>query len=373
MSKTLRAALVAAATPFALAAVAPSAALAGGIERTPQSMEILFAPGRQVQFSLGAVRPRASGTSPLTPGVSSGNVFGRYLQPEIAVKWSLNDRLDAALILDRPFGARTRYPEGTGYFLAGSTASINSEALTGVLRYRLDGGVGVHGGIRLQQLCCDARVRTATGLDYRLETPTSRAAGYLVGVSWERPDIAARVALTYNSAVRHRFDDATEEIAGLVPTQPGPFRTTTPESVNLEFQTGIAPDTLLFGSVRWARWSRFEIAPPLYAQAVGGALTSYDSNVVTYRLGLGRRFNETWSGAVTALYEPRSGDVVSNLGPRDGRKGLGVAATWSTGPYSVTGGLQYQRLGRATTFAPTSARFSGGSLMAAGVRVAVSF
>ena len=363
MRKTILAALVAA---------APSVALAGGIERTPQSMEILFAPDRQAQFSLGLVRPRASGTTPLTPGASSGNVFGRFVLPELAVKWPLNDRLDAAVILDRPFGARTRYADGTGYFLAGSSATITSEALTGVLRYRLDGGFAVHGGIRLQQLRGEARVRTLTGLDYRLDAPSSREVGYLVGVSWERPDIAARVALTYNSAMRHNFN-ATEQIVGAGPARATSFRSTTPESVNLEFQTGIATDTLLFGSVRWARWSRFEIAPPLYAANVGPALTSYDSNVVTYRLGIGRRFNETWSGAITALHEPRSSDRFSNLGPRDGRTGLGVAATWTAGDIAVTGGLQYQRLGRATTVAPTSARFSGGSAVAAGLRVAVSF
>ena len=354
----------------ALVAALPSAALAGGIERTPQSMDILFAPDRVVEFSLGAVRPRASGTSPLTPA-GSGDVFRSYLQPGLAVKWPLAERLDAALILDRPFGARTRYPDATGYFLQGSRASITSEALTGVLRYRLDGGFGVHGGIRLQQLRGEARVRTLTGLDYSLTAPSSREAGWLLGVSWERPEIAARVALTYNSAIRHNFA-ATEQIAPL-PAVATEFRSTTPESLNLEFQTGVAPDTLVFGSVRWARWSRFEIAPPLYGQAVGGALTSYDSNVVTYRLGLGRRFSDTWSGAVTVLHEPRSGDLFSNLGPRDGRSGVGLAATWTSGDISVTGGLQYQRLGRATTVPPTSARFSGGSAVAAGLRVAVTF
>ena len=356
----------------ALLAALPSTALAGGIERTPQSMEILFAPDRTLELSFGAVRPRASGTSPLTPGTGSGNVFRNYLQPGLAVKWPLTDRLDGALIFDRPFGARTRYADGTGYFLSGSSADITSEALTGVLRYRLEGGFAVYGGIRLQQLRGEARVRTLTGLDYRLDAPTSREAGYLVGVSWERPDIAARVALTYNSAIRHSFA-ATEQTAPL-PAQPASFRSTTPESINLEFQTGIAPDTLLFGSVRWARWSRFEIAPPLYATVTGGGvLTSYDSNVVTYRLGLGRRFNDTWSGAITVLHEPRSGDLFSNLGPRDGRSGLGVAATWTSGDISVTGGLQYQRLGRANTVAPTSARFSGGSAVAAGLRLTLSF
>ena len=32
----------------------------------------------------------------------------------------------------------------------------------------------------------------------------------------------------------------------------------------------------------------------------GGSLVSYDNDATTYNLGLGRRFNEEWSGAVTA-------------------------------------------------------------------------
>jgi len=35
----------------------------------------------------------------------------------------------------------------------------------------------------------------------------------------------------------------------------------TPQSVNLEFQTGIAKVTLLFGSVRWVDWTAFNIFP----------------------------------------------------------------------------------------------------------------
>ena len=316
--------------------------------------------------------------SPLAPGVSSGNVLRSHVQPGFGVKWPLGERLDAALIFDRPFGADTRYPDGTGYPLAGSSATIDSEALTGVLRYRAEGGFGVHAGVRLQRLSGRAQVLSGP-LDYRLSAQQDTAVGYLVGVSWERPEIAARVALTYNSAIRHRFAAVeSSSILGLV-DQATRFSTSTPESVNLEFQTGVAPDTLLLGSVRWVRWSQFRIAPPVYANtltAIGSpftSLVSYASDTITYSLGVGRRFNETWSGAVTLVHEPRHRDLTTNLGPVDGRTGIGLAATWTEGAVSLTAGVQYFRVGNATTIPTTSGSFRNNSAVAGGLRVAVRF
>ncbi|GAB5436920.1 hypothetical protein [Falsiruegeria mediterranea] len=80
--------------------------------------------------------------------------------------------------------------------------------------------------------------------------------GYALGVAWERPDIAARVSLTYSSAMEHTLLES-ESLnppppvpAGTLVTVPASSTIETPQSVNLDFQTGIAPDTLLFGSVR---------------------------------------------------------------------------------------------------------------------------
>jgi len=40
----------------------------------------------------------------------------------------------------------------------------------------------------------------------------------------------------------------------------------TPQSVNLDFQSGIMADTIAFGNVRWVQWSKFAIRPAQFAQ-----------------------------------------------------------------------------------------------------------
>lgn len=345
-----------------------TAASAGGIERTPQSVAILFEPGTRAELSFAHVRPRVTGRA---LGVSSGNAIRSHSQLSFAVKFPVAERLDAAVILDQPIGASTRYPGGTGYVLAGTFATINSTAVTVLLNYRLDSGFSVHGGLRALRTDGSARVVTPM-LDYRLRVEADTAFGYVLGVAWERPDIAARVSLTYNSRIRHNFDSVERaDILGDVPIS-GRFRTEIPESVNLEFQTGIAPDTLLFGAVRWVRWSRFDIDPDVYQDIFGEPIAFYDSNTTTYSLGVGRRFNETWSGAVTVLHEPRTRDTMGNLGPVDGRSSLGGALTWTDSGISITGGLQYIRIGDTDT-RNIGARFRDNSGWAGGLRIGFEF
>jgi long-subunit fatty acid transport protein len=208
-----------------------------------------------------------------------------------------------------------------------------------------------------------------------MSTDTGSDAGYVVGVAWEKPEIAARVSLTYNSAITHDFT-AIENIAP-VPTA---FKTEIPQSVNLEFQSGIAADTLLFGSIRWVDWSEFDITPAALLAASGASLVDYDDDTITYNIGVGRRFSDQWSGAVTVGYEPSTGGFSANLGPTDGFTSLGVAATYTHKRMEITGGARYIWVGDADTAAPapfapgtTLGEFTDNSGVAFGLKVAYNF
>ena len=65
-----------------------------------------------------------------------------------------------------------------------------------------------------------------------------------------------------------------------------------------------------------------------------------------------RRFNETWSGAVTLGYEPSDGDLTGNLGPTDGMRSIGLAATYTRDNMKITGGIRYVDIGDAATRPP---------------------
>jgi long-subunit fatty acid transport protein len=265
-------------------------------------------------------------------------------------------------------GADATYP------LLGTEAGLDGSDVTALLRYRVGERVSVYGGFRVQKI--DA---TLTGLPlgaatnpYALSVGRTQEYGYVVGAAYEIPDIALRVALTYNSAIDHDFE-STETAPSFGGTVAGSFTTTIPQSVNLEFQTGIAEDTLLFGSVRWQDWSEFDITPPSYTAATGGrSLIDYQSDYTTYTIGVGRRFNETWSGAVTLAHEPATGDIQGNLAPRDGFTSLGVAATYRREGTEITAGVRYIRLGDATTQI-VNARFEDNDAPAFGLRLTQRF
>ena len=137
-----------------------------------------------------------------------------------------------------------------------------------------------------------------------------------------------------------------------------------PQSVNLDFQSGVAKDTLVFGSVRWANWSAFEIAPTNYLAAPSNvyrdALVSYQDDTFTYTLGVGRKFNETWSGAVFVSHETGKGGYSGNLGPTDGSTAIGVAANYKRDNMKITAGVRYVMIGDAETEIPAAVVIGGG-------------
>jgi long-subunit fatty acid transport protein len=135
---------------------------------------------------------------------------------------------------------------------------------------------------------------------------------------------------------------------------------------------------LLFGSVRWVDWTEFDVAPAQFVGLLGAPLVSYDEDVFTYNIGIGRRFNENWSGAISLGYEESQGGFSSNLGPTDGFTSLSVGATYTTGNVEITGGARYIWIGDATTQNPLVpgtplGQFEDNSGLAVGFKVAYTF
>jgi long-chain fatty acid transport protein len=363
---------------------------AAGIERVAPSTRVLFRDGNYVEFNLAYVSPDLSGTGanlaalnpalPFVPG-NTGNLFDSYTQFSLAYKGNITERISFALILDEPYGADTDYGQGSfpgGLFsYAGSTADLNSYQLSGILAYDVTPQVKLYAGVRAQRTEADASIPfigladPLRGIPYTVSTDKDWGYGYLVGGAYQMPEIALRVALTYHSKISHSFDTL----------EYGQFNTRTdmdtPQSVTLEFQSGVAEDTLVFGSVRWVDWSDFRIAPPQYVaslQRLTGApraLVDYESDWWTYTLGVGRQITDEWSGAVSVLYEPQTGDVLTTLGPVDGRTALTGSATYTMGAVELTGGLTYGWLGDTSNLLQT--RYRDGDYWGLGLRVGYAF
>ncbi len=350
-----------------LLALVASPALAGGIERNPQSMNILFQEGNYLEFGATYGRPRVSGEGPGSR-LGTGNIARSFFNGSLSFKGEINDQLSYAIILDQPFGADTLYPSRPN--LADLSGKLDNTMLTGVMRYQFGNGFSAHAGLRSSWLSGSVALPFVS--DYEMSTKTDQAFGYLVGVAYEVPEIALRVALTYNSKIKHSFD-AVENATALPEPVDSTFSTNLPQSVNLEFQTGVVEDTLIFGSVRWVNWKDFEIDPDAFsAISPTGPLVSYDKNSTTYTLGVGRRFNENWSGSVSLSHDTGNGSTTGNLGPVGTRNSIGLGLSYTKDSVTISGGVQYSRLGNVTT-RQVDNRFRNNSAIGAGLRIGYSF
>jgi long-subunit fatty acid transport protein len=384
-------------------------AAAGGLDRTGQPIAVIFEEGTYGELSFGLTSPTVEGTFAGT-GAASGDVGESFATTVLSFKTDVTEQLSVAVILEEPFGADVSYADAEpGYPLGGSEATYNSASATVLGRYRFDENFSVHGGVRFIQTSADVRVSSFQAADsgyiYDASFADDRDVGYVLGAAYERPDIALRVALTYSSETSFA-NDSDYDLALVTPLGPIPFEGggaipeyTLPQSVNLDFQTGIAPGTLLFGSVRWADWSSTEInllvptAPadsPLAAPlgTVGATLNpvvNYPDDYFTYTIGVGRQITDRLSGAVSVIYEPGittqfdPGEAVlgstggSNLSPADGQLAVLLASSYQfTDNLEVSGGVRFARLGDVSTRL-IGAEFEDNTAVSVGLRVGYRF
>ncbi|SLN18595.1 Outer membrane protein transport protein (OMPP1/FadL/TodX) [Pseudoruegeria aquimaris] len=371
-----------------------SLAHAGGIDRSGQGVNILFEEGNYVQFTFANINPSVDGKADITAGggsvivgsTSASDVAQTYNQLSFGYKHELNENWDLAVIVDQPFGAHVLYADGPfsnigsgGALPYDAEADIDSRAITMLAQYNVGNGFSIHGGLR--GLSVNGIIQSGDGI---LDADSDYNWGGVVGVAYERPDIALRVALTYATATNVDFDGTMSQLVApgtLAPSMPTDFTVEFPESVNLDFQTGVAPDTLLFGSVRWVGWGGFNLTTPGLAGDI--EWVNFDDDTITYRLGIGRRLNEEWSVALVAGYESAgTRPSTTALAPTTGSKSIGIAATYTSPKnWVVSGGLEYVVPGdQYVTFAGPAGtdpvqklEFNDNSAIAAGIRIGYRF
>lgn len=382
-----------------LSVAGTQAAMAGGIDRVGHRHDIIYKPGTYAELSWSRTMPDVTGTDlplgPFNSGKSYGSVADDFNSVGFGIKHDLTDRFSIAFTGQEDFGSDIVYdgdPARTN--LGGTTAIADTYALALIGRYRVTENFSLHAGVRRDvadgtislggAAYANRAAVIATGSfmngfnGYRVELGESEGFGYLVGAAYEIPDIAFRLAVTYNSKVRHDFE-TTETLRGGSLGPSARTRVETPQSVNIDLQTGIAEDTLLFAGMRWAEWSEFKIAPQQFSatpQTRDGLVTLDDTT--TWTIGIGRRFTEAFAGQASFIYEGgRSDDLVSPLAPTNGFTAVAVGGSYRTGPVELSGGLRYTWLGDAKprTGTPPTARadFSGNEAVSVGLKLGYYF
>lgn len=384
---------------FALAA---TSAQAGGIDRGRLGFGILFEQGNYLELGATHVAPKVTGTytgAIAGLGTSTGDMAGDYTTLSFGYKRDVNAALSWAFYLNTPFGADSSYSSG---FYNGLSAEWKSQQAALILKYSVTPAMSVYGGLKAVRSSAniaipDQMIRgalTAAGLAgnvgagalaagapagtlaYTANAAADTRLGYIVGAAYERPEIALRVGLTYESGFTHKFGTtetlAAAPIAGLSAAfDPSTTEIKMPQSVTLDFQSGVAQDTLVFGSIRWAEWSVWEVRPRGYGALAGSNITDFENNVMTYQLGVGRKLNDNFSVFARVGYEKSNGGEASRLAPTDGNKSFGIGGTYTKDDMKVTAGLEYIKVGDAVDGSGTL--FEGNKAVGFGLSVGYRF
>lgn len=343
-----------------------STAFAGGFERSGMPLGFMFEKGNYVELSYGYASPKIGGAAGggLAP---SGDMAESYSTAGLAFKTDLNDQFSLGVTFDPSYGADLNYPNpspGPGpYPIRGTNAELNGDTIALIGRYKLTDQFSVLAGLRSVGIGGNVEVWYNGAPVYAANYDTDRDLGYLIGAAYEKPEIALRVALTYASETKH---DLTTTVFGIYQASE---TIELPKSLTLDAQSGIAANTLLFGSIRWVDWTSTTLNSYLYTSP---PLVSHANDTITYTLGLGRKFNDNWSGAVSVGYEKPAGGIASNLAPTDGFISLGVGGSYTQGNMKISGGVRYVKIGDATALSGAS-EFTDNSAVGVGLKVGWTF
>lgn len=240
-----------------------------------------------------------------------------------------------------------------------TNVSLSSQNFTGLLGVKLGEkkNIQIYGGPTIQRLEGDVHLRgnaykTASGYDANIARDT--AYGWMAGIAYLKPEIALKAALTYRSEIDHDVN-TTENLParGAAGVGTNEITVTTPKSVNLDFQTGINPTTLLTAKARWVPWSDFAIKPKIYGSASGLNLVSYDDDAWTAEVGLGKKLSPQLAISGAVGYDSGAGNPITSLGPVEGNWNVGLGAKYNLTPeWAVSGGVKYLMFGDAKAKIP---------------------
>ena len=374
-------------TAMILATLPATGVFAAAIDRSGQSISAFLQPGNYFEAGLSILDPTVEGKSTTATGSQSISDMGDdYTFYNAALKLQLTDYLSFGLIYDQPFGADAEYQDSTLFTNAAGNTKVevdtqNISMLFGVQPIK---NVNLYAGGVYQTVKGNVQLRGAGygGINafggYNADIPEDSAAGWLAGAAYQIPEIALKASVTYRSEIKHKvnIDESSAgagPIAAILNNATGSTDITTPQSVNLDLQTGIMANTVAFANVRWVNWKDFAIRPYAFGvaanaatAAVGGKgfdLVAYTDDQWSITTGVGRKLNEQWAGNVSVGWDSGAGNPVTTLGPTEGYWNLGVGVQFSPAAnYFISGGVKYFWLGDAK--AQSGAQFNTDNYLA---------
>ncbi|MCO8041936.1 outer membrane protein transport protein [Acinetobacter bohemicus] len=394
-----------------LSTLPTSVVFAAGLDRSGQSISAFLQPGNYAEAGISILDPEVKGKD--TNGNKTGDMAGDYYFPNAALKIQATDHFSVGLIYDQPFGADAEYSGNNRFvenppvpFQGGTSVTVDTQNLNLLFGYQPNENWNLYAGAVYQTVDGTVLLRGETysafnGYDFR--TGEDESVGWLAGVAYQIPEIALKASVTYRAEIEHKMnasenfgstaiqDNPLNPVISMITRTNSETKLTTPQSLNIDFQTGIMTNTVAFANLRWVDWSKFKVQPYQFGKLSqylgqnnlvpnkpnGFNLIDYKEDQISATVGVGRKFTDHWAANVSVGWDSGAGNPVTTLGPTDGYWNVGTGVRFSPATnYFIGAGVKYFWLGDAdaVTGAHTPAGiFSDNHAIAYGLNMGYSF
>lgn len=190
----------------------------------------------------------------------------------------------------------------------------------------------------------DSKVTTALGV-YTIKSQSNTSA--LAGFAYSKPEIAMRVELLIQPSTTMKADTSFDKLANAGANPSAPSYNTSlsrPDTMTLNFQSGVAEDTLIFGSIHSTDWGSAQIDSQTGTAAT--SITSQFWDTKTYSLGIARKMSDSLllTGSVSKEVGGKT-TTSSSFTVNNGYKALSLGARYIMGKMTISGGYNYLSLG----------------------------
>ena len=364
----------------ALLCSAPFLANAEGLERINVDPSFLFTEGSSAEIGFATVDP----SLPAVKGTGSAFTFqsgldvGRSFSALTgSVKTEMGDNFDLGLFYtNQGNGVGLDYGTITG--LEGNItikADLEMPTLAAIGKYQINDAMSVFIGAKQTTVNAGATLKLGSDSNNNVnpdvtshwELSKKTGIGAIYGAAYEMPEIALRVVLTVEDDIDLKIPATAK--GGLAAT--GTATASIGDAMSLNFQTGIAEDTLLFGNIRRSNWKDNQVKVPFLV--VGLQQISSFSDGDSYSLGLGRKISDDLSVSISGFYDGSSGGAISELAPTGATRTLSLGGKYAISDNAdLSFGGSYSQRGDALT-ANYKASLTDSKVISLGAKVGFRF
>ncbi|MDC0913673.1 hypothetical protein OAQ47_07110 [Paracoccaceae bacterium] len=390
---------------------AASQATAGGWEASKLDTSFMYKEGGFTEFSYGSLdyNVKANATNNgATLGVTGHKTAKSQTRPAFSLKMGFGDFdfgvssftsgsiqmqggagkiIDPAINFEAGEAAAPQATQPAGAtFVPDADATLNTMSFIG--KYNVSENFGVIIGASQNSLA-KTKITTIVGT---YDIKAKSAMGSIMGVVYSQPDIAMRVELLVQPKSTIKAESSYTEAtgggnsadewtfaatSGAGVSSDTSFTTTLsrPEMITLNFQSGIAADTLLYGSIHKAAWKSAQITAATDSAVT--TVTSAFTDTTALSLGVARKINDQLALTASFSSEDGGGKTSTSLFTQsNGSQGVSLGARYTVDNITISGGYNYTNVGDVTvnnSSAVQQAVYKNNSVSAFGFKIGFSF